>query len=143
MLEIAVADLAKFRRHWVGDSPVGQVLATVDVAVVVRIETGVPRRRGDEVLVGIVEVREEEDRLFGRSVFQRMPGQVDDMRRGDAVAIAMAVHVVGAGVFGASVPILANRFGLDPAMVSTPAVTAIADLAGATLFVLVVLVLVS
>ncbi|MGE0143101.1 MAG: magnesium transporter [Planctomycetota bacterium] len=56
-----------------------------------------------------------------------------------ALAVAMALHVVTAATIGASIPMLAQRFGRDPAMVSTPAVTAIADLTGASIFFLVVL----
>lgn len=56
-----------------------------------------------------------------------------------AMAAAMAAHVVGAGLFGVTVPMVAKAFGRDPATVSTPAVTAIADLTGATIFCGVVL----
>src|SRR5690606_31423769 len=56
-----------------------------------------------------------------------------------AIALAMVAHVVGAGLFGVMVPLAAKAAGRDPATVSTPAVTAIADLSGATMFCAVVL----
>ncbi len=56
-----------------------------------------------------------------------------------AMALAMAAHVTSAGVFGVTVPIVAKALGRDPATVSTPAVTAIADLTGAVIFCGVVL----
>lgn len=56
-----------------------------------------------------------------------------------AMAAAMAAHVLGAGLFGVTVPIAAKALGRDPATVSTPAVTAIADLTGAAIFCGVVL----
>ena len=55
------------------------------------------------------------------------------------LSVAMALHVVSAATIGAAVPILAKRFGGDPAMISTPAVTAIADLSGASIFFAIVL----
>jgi magnesium transporter len=55
------------------------------------------------------------------------------------MAMAMAAHVVGAGLFGVTVPIAAKALGRDPATVSTPAVTAIADLTGASIFCGIVL----
>lgn len=56
-----------------------------------------------------------------------------------AMALAMAAHVIGSGLFGVAIPILARSMRVDPALVSTPAVTAIADLFGASVFVAVVL----
>jgi magnesium transporter len=55
------------------------------------------------------------------------------------MALAMTAHVIGAGLFGVVVPIAAKALGRDPATVSTPAVTAIADLSGATVFFVIVL----
>ncbi|MFO1051435.1 MAG: magnesium transporter [Planctomycetota bacterium] len=51
-----------------------------------------------------------------------------------ALALAMLVHVMSAATIGAAVPIVARLLRRDPAMVSTPAVTAIADLTGASIF---------
>ncbi|MCC6785894.1 MAG: magnesium transporter [Planctomycetes bacterium] len=58
-----------------------------------------------------------------------------------ALGIAMTLHVMSAATIGAAVPIIAKLLRRDPAMVSTPAVTAIADLTGATLFFLALLLL--
>jgi magnesium transporter len=56
---------------------------------------------------------------------------------GLATAIAMATHVVSAALLGASVPLIAHALRRDPAMVSTPAVTAIADFSGVVIYVVV------
>ncbi|MBK8977283.1 MAG: magnesium transporter [Planctomycetes bacterium] len=53
------------------------------------------------------------------------------------MAVALAAHVLSAALIGVSIPILARATGRDPALV-TPAVTAIADFFGASLFLLVV-----
>ncbi len=58
---------------------------------------------------------------------------------GAALATAMAAHVISSALLGASVPLLAKAVGRDPALVSTPAVTAIADFMGAVIFFGVVL----
>ena len=58
-----------------------------------------------------------------------------------ALGVAMAFHVMSAAVIGAAVPIVAKLLRRDPAMVSTPAVTAIADLSGASIYFGVLLLL--
>lgn len=55
-----------------------------------------------------------------------------------AIGIAMVVHVLSAALFGASVPVLVKAVGGDPALFSVPTVTAIADLSGALIYLLVV-----
>ncbi|MEO0480558.1 MAG: magnesium transporter [Planctomycetota bacterium] len=59
-----------------------------------------------------------------------------------AMALAMAGHVLGSGTLGVAVPIAARALKIDPALVSTPAVTAIADLFGACVFLAIVLAMV-
>lgn len=54
------------------------------------------------------------------------------------IAVAMAVVVVFAAALGTSVPNLVRLLRIDPALISTPAVTALTDLTGATIFLLVV-----
>lgn len=54
------------------------------------------------------------------------------------IGIAMAADVVFAAVLGASVPNLVRMLRIDPALMSTPAVTALTDLTGAGIFLLVV-----
>ena len=49
----------------------------------------------------------------------------------------MALHVLTAALFGATIPILATAMRGDPANVSTPAVTALADLSGAAIYLIV------
>lgn len=55
-----------------------------------------------------------------------------------AIATAMAVDVLCAALFGATVPILVKAFRGDPALFSVPSVTALTDLSGASIYILVV-----
>lgn len=54
------------------------------------------------------------------------------------IGLAMAADVVFAAVLGAAVPNLVRMLRIDPALMSTPAVTALTDLTGAAIFLLVV-----
>jgi magnesium transporter len=58
-----------------------------------------------------------------------------------SIALAMIAHVLSAALFGASVPVLVKALGGDPALFSVPAVTAIADLSGAAIYLVMVSVL--
>ena len=57
---------------------------------------------------------------------------------GLAIGVAMLVHVVTAALLGALTPLIVKRLKGDPAMISTPAVTAIADLTGAAIYLVTV-----
>ncbi|MBL9079196.1 MAG: magnesium transporter [Planctomycetes bacterium] len=57
------------------------------------------------------------------------------------IAIAMAADVVFAAALGASIPTLVRLLRIDPALISTPAVTALTDLTGASIFLIVVTLL--
>jgi magnesium transporter len=57
------------------------------------------------------------------------------------IAVAMAVVVLCAALFGATVPIVVKALGGDPALFSVPTVTALTDLSGAAIYLLVVTVL--
>src|SRR5690606_29871693 len=61
-------------------------------------------------------------------------GDEDMLYTSAAVAIAMVCHVLGSALIGVGIPVLAKWLGGDPAIVSTPAVTALADLFGASVF---------
>lgn len=54
------------------------------------------------------------------------------------IAIAMSADVVLAALLGASIPYLVKALRIDPALISTPAVTALTDLTGAALYLAVV-----
>ncbi len=54
-----------------------------------------------------------------------------------AMALAMVLTVAATSLFGATIPLIARRVGIDPAMVSAPAITAVGDLSGATIYLLV------
>ena len=62
-------------------------------------------------------------------------------RIGCVIAAAMAADVVFAAVLGASIPRLVRWLRIDPALISTPAVTALTDLTGASIFLLLVTML--
>ena len=57
------------------------------------------------------------------------------------IALAMVGHVMAAALLGATTPMIVKRLRGDPAMISTPAVTAIADLSGAAIYLLLVTLL--
>ena len=54
------------------------------------------------------------------------------------IGLAMVGHVLTAALLGALTPIVVKQLRGDPAMISTPAVTAIADLSGAAIYLLLV-----
>jgi len=55
-----------------------------------------------------------------------------------AIGAAMIGHVLSAALLGAFTPIVVKKLRGDPAMISTPAVTAIADLTGAAIYLVTV-----
>lgn len=55
-----------------------------------------------------------------------------------AIGAALVGHVLTAALLGACTPIVVKKLRGDPAMISTPAVTAIADLTGAAIFLIVI-----
>ena len=59
-------------------------------------------------------------------------------RVGFVIAAAMAADVVFAAALGASIPTLVKLLRIDPALISTPAVTALTDLTGSSIFLLLV-----
>jgi magnesium transporter len=54
------------------------------------------------------------------------------------IGVAMVGHVVSAALLGALTPLVVKQLRGDPAMISTPAVTAIADLTGAAIYLVLV-----
>ncbi len=57
------------------------------------------------------------------------------------IGIAMVGHVASAALLGALTPLVVKKLRGDPAMISTPAVTAIADLTGAAIYLVLVTML--
>jgi len=55
-----------------------------------------------------------------------------------AIGAAMVGHVLSSALLGACTPIIVKKLRGDPAMISTPAVTAIADLTGAAIYLITV-----
>lgn len=55
-----------------------------------------------------------------------------------AISVAMVAHVLSAALVGACVPMLVKAVHGDPALFSVPSVTAIADLSGALIYLLVI-----
>jgi magnesium transporter len=62
-------------------------------------------------------------------------------RVGLVIAVAMMAHVFSTALMGALIPIVVKKLRGDPAMISTPAVTAVADLTGATIYLVLVTVM--
>ncbi len=60
------------------------------------------------------------------------------LHAGVVIGIAMVGHVVTAALLGALTPLVVKKLRGDPAMISTPAVTAIADLTGAAIYLVLV-----
>ena len=58
-----------------------------------------------------------------------------------AIGIAMIGHVLTAALLGAVTPIVVKKLRGDPAMISTPAVTAIADLTGVLIYIVTVMLM--
>lgn len=52
------------------------------------------------------------------------------------MAVAMVITVAVTSVFGATIPLAARAIGRDPAMISAPAITALADLSGAAIYLI-------
>lgn len=65
------------------------------------------------------------------------------LRVAEAIAAAMVAHVLSAATVGVSVPMLVKAVRGDPALFSTPTVTALADLSGAAIYLLVATALLS
>ncbi len=62
---------------------------------------------------------------------------------GLVVGLAMLAHVISAALLGAFTPIIVKKLRGDPAMISTPAVTGIADFTGAAIYVVLITALLS
>jgi len=60
------------------------------------------------------------------------------VKSGSVIGVAMLGHVLSAALLGALTPLVVKRMRGDPAMISTPAVTAIADLTGAAIYLVLV-----
>jgi len=60
------------------------------------------------------------------------------VRSGAVIGAAMLAHVLSAALLGALTPLVVKKLRGDPAMISTPAVTAIADLTGAAIYLIMV-----
>lgn len=111
-------------------------------------ETRTPFRAvlGKEVLVSLALAVVLGGVAFGNAVLLQVwkGGGVDfgsTARIGCVIAAAMATDVVFAAVLGASIPTLVRWLRIDPALISTPAVTALTDLTGASIFLLLVTML--
>ena len=62
----------------------------------------------------------------------------DDEMLLEEQSLAMVATVAITSLFGAAIPLLARSLGRDPAMVSAPAITAVADLSGAVIYALTI-----
>jgi magnesium transporter len=55
-----------------------------------------------------------------------------------AISAALAVQIVAAALYGATIPISLSAFGMDPALVANPALTTLCDLSGALIYFLTI-----
>ncbi|HEU4420447.1 MAG TPA: magnesium transporter, partial [Planctomycetota bacterium] len=73
------------------------------------------------------------------SRFETEPDPLDIVTNsGIVIGAAMLGHVLSAALLGALTPLVVKQMRGDPAMISTPAVTAIADLTGAAIYLVLV-----
>jgi Mg2+ transporter MgtE len=63
-----------------------------------------------------------------------LPSDITVFSIGLAIAIALALQVITSTLIGAMLPLIATRFKLDPAVVSSPALTTIVDITGLLLY---------
>lgn len=81
------------------------------------------------VLAGIAFAR-----VFLFTGSQPLPAGVTLFRVGSAISLALGLQVISSTLIGALLPMVANRFKLDPAVVASPALTTIVDITGLLLF---------
>jgi len=63
-----------------------------------------------------------------------VPPGFSTTRLGIAVAVALGLQVISATLIGAILPLFAERFDLDPAVVASPALTTVVDITGLMIF---------
>ena len=98
---------------------------------------------GKEVLVSLALAVILAVIALGNAVFLQLGSHEDagwgtTLRTASVIGLAMAADVVFAAVLGAGIPNLVKWMRIDPAMISTPAVTAMTDLTGASIYLLLV-----
>ena len=76
--------------------------------------------------------------IFLQWVGDQPHGFAETMHTAAVIGLAMAADVVFAAVLGAGIPNLVKLMRVDPAVISTPAVTALTDLTGAAIYLLLV-----
>lgn len=59
-----------------------------------------------------------------------IPESISLVNVGFAIGVALGIQVLSATVIGALLPLIAAAFGLDPALVASPALTTIVDISG-------------
>ncbi|HOK14835.1 MAG TPA: magnesium transporter, partial [Candidatus Kapabacteria bacterium] len=63
-----------------------------------------------------------------------MPLNFSLQQVGFVIAIALSLQVVTATLIGATLPLIATKFKLDPAVVASPALTTIVDITGLLIY---------
>lgn len=63
-----------------------------------------------------------------------LPGTVNILDVGTAIAIALGIQVVSATIIGALLPLGAAALGADPALIASPALTTIVDITGLLIY---------
>lgn len=63
-----------------------------------------------------------------------LPGTINILDVGTAIAIALGIQVVSATIIGALLPLGAAALGADPALIASPALTTIVDITGLLIY---------
>lgn len=69
-------------------------------------------------------------RVYLTSSGANIPDSMNIINIGLAIGIALGIQVLSATIIGALLPLIAAAFGLDPALVASPALTTIVDISG-------------
>ncbi|MBL8747778.1 MAG: magnesium transporter [Planctomycetes bacterium] len=124
---------------------VGSQASTLIIRALAAQERSIGFRRlmGKEVLVSLGLASVLAVIALGNAIFLQWVGDEpagfgETLRTASVIGIAMAADVVFAAILGAGVPHLVKWMRVDPAMISTPAVTALTDLTGASIYLMLV-----
>lgn len=75
---------------------------------------------------------------FGKIVFlsyeTTLPGQFTLMKVALVISAALSLQVISATIIGAGLPLLVRRFGGDPAVAASPAITTVVDITGLLIY---------
>ncbi len=75
---------------------------------------------------------------FGKVVFlsweTEIPAALSLVKVGGVIALALSLQVVSSTIIGAGLPLIVRRFGGDPAVAASPAITTVVDITGLLIY---------